>query len=249
MEIVRKTAIPKREIQVLERLREAREKLGLSQPAFAGQLDITRSKLANFENFKTPLPCDLAFKVCLQFIIGERWLATGEGGMRQFMALSHHVSDPSLYRMPFGAAYDKGLAEAANMEFERMGKEGALFTVIKIAFWNSNRHFYKNFINALLDSWMDALEKEGKAEDWGDLARMLAVSGQDHYAHLADRVLKHDEKTDEIYWESAATGKRWKFDPLENIDETSARRKEEQLERARAWDRAKKMLLKKGAKK
>jgi DNA-binding XRE family transcriptional regulator len=174
---VRKTAIPKREIQVLKRLREAREKLGLSQPEFAQQIDITRAKLANFENFKTPLPCDLALKICHQFIIGEKWLATGQGPMRMFINLTDFVENPSLYRMPFGEAYDTGLAKWADDQTDQMETIGATHTFSKPSSGNVNDLFYKNYCNMIIDNWIDELRNQGKQEVFGEVIEAMISAG------------------------------------------------------------------------
>lgn len=69
--------LPPREIAICLRVREARTGLGLSQEEFSRQLAITRSRLASYEDARAPLKASLALKVCHQFIISEKWLATG----------------------------------------------------------------------------------------------------------------------------------------------------------------------------
>jgi transcriptional regulator with XRE-family HTH domain len=72
-----KSKLPPREIAICLRVREARTGLGLSQEEFSRQLAITRSRLASYEDARAPLKASLALKLCHQFIISEKWLATG----------------------------------------------------------------------------------------------------------------------------------------------------------------------------
>ena len=220
---------------MLKRLREAREFLGLSQPAFAAQIDISRERLANYETSRTPLPCDLALRICSQFIIGERWLATGEGPMRQYLAMN---GAPRVFRLPFGEAYDTALVKEAMKLASEMDKDGTFFAMSKISYWNpKNRQFYKNFFDAILGNWMDKLKAAGKEDEAGDLVGNLVDHGQDYFEELLDRELRRDPKTDEFYWFMKSTGQRKEMDPPET-EERKAERRQQRATSKKIWDQA-----------
>lgn len=64
-----------------QRLKEVREKLGLSQRDFAKRTDIGQSTLAMFET-GSRIPKDIHInRICQEFNINEEWLRTGEGDM------------------------------------------------------------------------------------------------------------------------------------------------------------------------
>lgn len=65
------------EVRIARRVVEARNGIGLTQSEFAGQLSITRDRLASYEDCRAPLRCDLALRMCRHFFISELWLATG----------------------------------------------------------------------------------------------------------------------------------------------------------------------------
>ncbi|MGA2557107.1 MAG: helix-turn-helix transcriptional regulator [Verrucomicrobiota bacterium] len=74
------TTIKDREQQqagVANRLWKAREFLHLTQQEFAGQVAITRDRLASYEDGRVPIRCDIALRACRQFFISEFWLAYG----------------------------------------------------------------------------------------------------------------------------------------------------------------------------
>jgi transcriptional regulator with XRE-family HTH domain len=211
---VRKTPIPRRELKVLKRLREAREHLDLDQGSFARQVGISRGRLANYEYGKAPLPCELAFRICNQFIIGERWLATGDGPLRQLMFLELASKRLAPYGMPFGEAYDNFYADVAEKEAKELDSTRVLFAMGNIFYSNpADSKFYNNFLNALLEHWIGRLKEEGKDYDVGELVGRIAELGNDCLWDILDRELKSDPETKEFYWESKSTGKKTKTDP------------------------------------
>lgn len=112
--VPRLTKLPKREQDICRRVRAAREHLGLIQESFAAQIGVSRASLANLELRRNPLSVQVGLRVCRQFVISERWLATGAGDMRQhldFPVILRHEMIP--FAMPFSEAYDKYMAAAA----------------------------------------------------------------------------------------------------------------------------------------
>jgi transcriptional regulator with XRE-family HTH domain len=216
---------------VLKRIREARDFLGLSQPAFAEQIEISRERLANYETARTPLPCDLAMRICNQFILSERWLATGKGPMRQYLGLT---ISPRVFRLPYGEAYDQDLAQKADSLAAKFEDEGTLFAMSPISYWNPrNRRFYQNFFDAVLNNWMDKLEAASKGDECGDLIEHLVNQGQECFEKLLDRELRHDKAKDVFYWVSKTTGESEEIPEAEE----HKRLRQEDAERSMArWD-------------
>jgi transcriptional regulator with XRE-family HTH domain len=73
----KKKAVEKREAEIGSRIRAAREGLRLSQKEFAEPLGIIRERLASYEDGRVAIRFDIALRLCRQFTISERWLATG----------------------------------------------------------------------------------------------------------------------------------------------------------------------------
>lgn len=110
----RLTKLPKREQEICQRVRVAREHLGLIQEAFAAQIGVTRASLANLELRRNPLSVQVGLRLCRQFVISERWLATGEGEMRQHLDFPYILRNEIIpLAMPFSEAYDKYMAAKA----------------------------------------------------------------------------------------------------------------------------------------
>jgi transcriptional regulator with XRE-family HTH domain len=103
--------LPKREQEVCARLRQAREFLNFSQEEFAAQIRITRQRLASYEEKRVALRSDIGLRICHQFILGEEWLATGGGWMRQCMDLAcESVAHQVPLDAPYGETFEKYLA-------------------------------------------------------------------------------------------------------------------------------------------
>ncbi len=127
------------EAAVCRRLREAREKLGLTAVACAAQLGIPRTTLLNYERAKACLPTNVALLFCRQFIVSEEWLATGRYTLlydsalyrKDYLFVQEIVDDyPEFFfrecvdlwsnpvalrvppRMPFGQAFSAYLRDA-----------------------------------------------------------------------------------------------------------------------------------------
>lgn len=115
-------------LEVGDRIRQIRECFGLTQEQLAQYLIVTRERVANFETGRTPLPLRLALEICEVFIISERWLATGEGLMRQHMDLSH---DPITKKVHENLDYIVAFESVLNSRYEaalRQCPNGIRFT-------------------------------------------------------------------------------------------------------------------------
>ncbi len=72
-----KSKMTKRQPGICVRLRQARERLGLTQNECARRIGIERTRFVNYEIGRTPLRWDVALRFCRQLIVSEEWLATG----------------------------------------------------------------------------------------------------------------------------------------------------------------------------
>lgn len=66
---------------VIERLKEARKKIGLTQTAMAKSIGITPQSYSEWERLVTDIPQVRLFQICTVHGISKEWLETGEGEM------------------------------------------------------------------------------------------------------------------------------------------------------------------------
>lgn len=66
-----------------ERIRQLRQRLGLSQTEFAKRMGMTRSMISNLELGLIEIPDYKLSMICQQYNVNEHWLRTGEGEMFQ----------------------------------------------------------------------------------------------------------------------------------------------------------------------
>lgn len=71
-----------------KRIALARKEAGLFQKDLAERLHISRSRLASYEEGHGCLRCGIAFNICRNLIISEKWLATGQGEKDLYMNIS-----------------------------------------------------------------------------------------------------------------------------------------------------------------
>ena len=115
--------LPAREIAVCQRLRELRVSLKLDQPTFAAALEISRERLASYENFRAPLRYALAEWICHRFDVNQRWLATGK--LPQFYVINVHSSirQDIKPRELFSSAYDRVLKDGIEHHLRRVSQQ------------------------------------------------------------------------------------------------------------------------------
>jgi transcriptional regulator with XRE-family HTH domain len=75
--VPRQNPIPEREVEICERLRQARLATHLSRVAFARQLGVDSSRLASYELGRVPIRMELALKAAAEAGVSLRWLAEG----------------------------------------------------------------------------------------------------------------------------------------------------------------------------
>jgi transcriptional regulator with XRE-family HTH domain len=147
---------PRREIEICERLRDARSRLRLTQAEFAAQIEITRPRLASYEECRVPLRFDLALRICRQFIISEKWLATGEGDVRLLMDLAtDHSINKIRPDLSFGQAYDEVLGRRYEQAFKEQGGN------IRIQIHSGEgMPFIKNLFLLIVERWCSLLNPD-----------------------------------------------------------------------------------------
>ncbi|TAL06145.1 MAG: XRE family transcriptional regulator [Verrucomicrobia bacterium] len=112
------------DVQIARRVREVREKLRLTREEFASQLAIKTDRIASYEDARVAIRFDIALRLCRQFLVSEKWLATGREnagndeliflhkGTRNCMSLE---LEPETRAIPpdtlFSAAYDSILGK------------------------------------------------------------------------------------------------------------------------------------------
>jgi transcriptional regulator with XRE-family HTH domain len=74
---IHRRILPDRELEIVARLKEAREFLRFTQKEFAEEIGITRQRLASYEEGRAPLRWEIALRACRRFFISEFWLAYG----------------------------------------------------------------------------------------------------------------------------------------------------------------------------
>jgi hypothetical protein len=155
---VKRNRLAKRELAIGERLKRVRKMLRLSQGEFSKQVGITRPRLAICEELRAPLGFELGLRICRQFILSEKWLATGAGDMRQCLDLNSRGESHQLaIDTPYGQAYDRLLG--AIYEQAR----GELGDAIDLDFHETDSfEFLRNYFDYLLDRWADKLPKRQK---------------------------------------------------------------------------------------
>ncbi|MDB6068632.1 MAG: hypothetical protein JWR26_4840 [Pedosphaera sp.] len=108
--------MPAREVEICKRLRLYREKLQLSQVAFAREAGLDSSKLASYEHARAPLRYGAAFKIISAFLISPQWLASDIGPISSSVTLP---SPEELGVNPedlFSAVFDRKLSKKIETE-------------------------------------------------------------------------------------------------------------------------------------
>lgn len=148
--------LPLREAAVCKRLKEVRTTLRLAQSEFADQVGVSRVRLASYEEERAPLRFDLALKICRQFCISEKWLATGEGSARECYDLA---SDPAAHLptidTPYGQAYDSHLSAI----YDNIQAKSGGFISLMLHEGEDNFPMVVNWFLACLEVWYQISKK------------------------------------------------------------------------------------------
>ncbi len=114
------------------RIAHERKVLGLTQSLLAERVEISRGRLASYEEGRGSLRCGIAFDICRNLIISEKWLATGEGNKDLYLDVSRIFPD---------TLKDKPFIEQYSSRIEKLYKAKEGFTNGKIHFiWSVTDH-------------------------------------------------------------------------------------------------------------
>lgn len=102
--------LPQREVDVCKRLIEVRKMLGYDQKQLGTALNVSRDRLASYENFRAPLRYDLGDRVCSTLDLNQRWLATGHLPQLQYINVPEEIQHAIVPRTLFTDAYDGQLS-------------------------------------------------------------------------------------------------------------------------------------------
>lgn len=102
----RKNPVPEFQVAICRRLRRfRRDTTKLSRVAFAGELGIDGTQLANYEHARAPIRCGLFKRVYSKFGLNPAWLAEEKGEPQDHNALPDGALDDLPDEMLFSAAY------------------------------------------------------------------------------------------------------------------------------------------------
>jgi transcriptional regulator with XRE-family HTH domain len=161
-------ALPARELQICRRLRKIRELHRLTQQEFAAEVGIKRPRLASYEECRAPVRFDLALRICRQYVVSEKWLATGEGDWRLVMDLGNEAVVARIPAdMNYGEAYDLYLAK--RYEVICSEQAGNLRIMLRPG---DPLVFYKNLFFMLLERWNSFLAPEEMVKLFSHLAEV-----------------------------------------------------------------------------
>jgi transcriptional regulator with XRE-family HTH domain len=107
--LVKKSKLPPLEVAICLRVREIREGARMNQQTFADAISTNRARLSNLEYALAPLRFELAERLCAQFDINWRWMATGDGPKRPHLEAKAELVNKIGGRTLFSLAYSKHL--------------------------------------------------------------------------------------------------------------------------------------------
>ncbi|MGP8199912.1 MAG: helix-turn-helix domain-containing protein [Limisphaerales bacterium] len=195
MAIDRSQAINDREWQlakIANRLREARESLGVTQTEFAAQIGISRDRLASYEDGRAVLRCDVALRLCRQFFVSEFWLAFGsvnEQKLKQqekvaFSDLDARLTmalavEPAALACPPGCSFADGFARYLRQTYSKLIGEQQGFPRIAVL-PSDGPEYFNNALNCMIAFWRRGLS----ADKWRDFFAWIVVTGQSGHRQI-----------------------------------------------------------------
>lgn len=118
----RKNPVPKREREIGQRLREARELAGFDRVTMAKRAGIDSNRLASYEFGRAATPYSVGDSICEAAGACQRWLATGKQPRDHYFEVHSGVRAAMPPRTPFSVAYDKVLSIWIDEELEHVAK-------------------------------------------------------------------------------------------------------------------------------
>jgi transcriptional regulator with XRE-family HTH domain len=172
--------------EIANRLRLAREGLGVTQTEFAGQISISRDRLASYEDGRAVLRCDVALRVCRQFFVSEFWLATGAANEEQFKAqrridfsdLDARLTmalavEPAALACPPGYSFADGFEPFLRQPYANLAVQQNGFPRIK-PLPSDGGDYFRNAFDCMMDFWKRGLSPQ----QWEAFFSSLVSQGQ-----------------------------------------------------------------------
>ncbi len=113
--------MPPTEAAIGRRVRELRDATRLTRVAFAREIEVGTSALANYEAGRVPLPFDVAHRICTRFYFSYVWLAEGKSDMRDYQPI---VGKDVPTRSLFSEVYNAGIGSELRMRRQIVLKFG-----------------------------------------------------------------------------------------------------------------------------
>jgi len=174
---------PPSELAIRQRLRVARERLGLTHKECADQLGIPRTTLINYECGRARLQCGIALLFCRQFIISEEWLATGAYEALRAAAKEKGLSGTEIFEQELAFFFRQCVdlhSECAAQGIAVRGSLGDIYPHVlapiyrrlAVQFFHQplvtfrdtdSPKLVQNYVNVLLARWLRLLDNESAA--------------------------------------------------------------------------------------
>jgi len=177
---------------IANRLRQAREGLGATQTEFAGQISISRDRLASYEDGRAVLRCDVALRVCRQFFVSEFWLATGAANEQQleaqrkvpFSDLDARLTmalavESAALACPPGYSFADGFDPYLRQPYARLAAEQHGFPRIK-PLPSDGPEYFRNALDCMMDFWKRGLSPQ----QWEDFFSSWVSLGQSLHGQI-----------------------------------------------------------------
>ena len=200
--------LPDRELEIVGRLKEAREFLRFTQKEFAEQIGITRQRLASYEEGRARLRWEIALRACRQFFISEFWLATGilnptgaerhggirdDGDTRMSMSL---FTRPLVQRLRPGMLFSECFDKYLRTEYVELWNDSVLYP--RVAFFaGDDVRILKNALTFYIDHLANALPPEYLEVFFMSLIKAAIVLRSEFLLHDTDP--EKIEYDDDIY--------------------------------------------------
>jgi DNA-binding XRE family transcriptional regulator len=177
---------------IANRLGQAREGLGATQTEFAGQISISRDRLASYEDGRAVLRCDVALRVCRQFFVSEFWLATGAANEQQlkgqrrvaFSDLDARLTmalavESAALACPPGSSFADGFDPFLRQPYARLAAEQNGFPRIK-PLPSDGPEYFRNALDCMMDFWKRGLSPQ----QWEAFFSSLVSLGQSLHGEI-----------------------------------------------------------------
>ena len=167
-------------MEIAARVRQVRFFMRLSQTQFAKALGITRNRIANVENGRTPLSVDLADNLALKFDVGLSWLATGRGRIRPSMGLISQIKPGIKGSEWFSSAFSDDIRQRLieRYQFHFLASGAILFDDLYLPKGEATQKFLDEF-HAFLDDHLQQIPHKEKEKLLNLLIRIIAKFDSD----------------------------------------------------------------------